>query len=554
MQPSEIIKSLLTERGVAPEDQAAFMKPDFERDQHDGSKMRGMKQAVERLAKAKKERIVIFGDYDADGVPATALLVRCFKQLGFEELVPLIPLRSEGYGLTSQSVERILAEKPTLLVTVDNGTVAKDEVATLAAAGVDVIVIDHHEPQVGHVADAALAIINPKQEQCPYPFKELCGCGLAWKMLWQLALALKVSPDFLKWELDMVALSTIADLVPLVGENRLFATYGLQVLGKTRNLGLQALAGVAGIELASVSAGDVGFKLAPRINAPSRMHRELLPSGEHTALTLFLAATPEQAAPIAQFLNAANVERQALVDSHVAEAHRQAQEQLEAKALVVFHESWSTGVIGLVASKLVEVYKRPAVVLALEGGVVKGSVRSIGNVHAVKLVEAGEAFLERYGGHAKAAGLTFRTGAVAVGAVAGFRELVQLGVADASLEEMAIAGERKAEAVLLLSDVTLELAQTIQTLEPFGIGFPQPVFALKAQVESLRAVGRDGTHLSCFLVDPAQPSVKKKAIGFGMSRGGMTDGQQVEVLAVVTAETWQGVTSPNLQLKKMTTA
>jgi single-stranded-DNA-specific exonuclease len=515
--------------------------------------MRGMQQAIERLLRARKERIVIFGDYDADGVPATALLVRCLRQLGFEELVPLIPLRSEGYGLTSQSVERILSEKPTVLVTVDNGTVAKDEVAALATAGVDVIVIDHHEPQAGHVADAALAIINPKQEQCPYPFKELCGCGLAWKMLWQLAVALKVSPDFLKWELDLVALSTIADLVPLVGENRLFATYGLQVLGKTRNLGLQALAGVSGIELVGVSAGDVGFKLAPRINAPSRMHHELLPSGEHAALTLFLATSTEQAAEIAQFLNAANTDRQALVDSHVAEAHRQAQEQLEAKALVVFHESWSTGVIGLVASKLVEVYKRPAVVLALEGGVVKGSVRSIGNVHAVKLVEAGEAFLERYGGHAKAAGLTFRTGAVAVGAVTGFRELVQLGIADASLEEMAIAGERKAEAVLSLSDVTLELAQTIQTLEPFGIGFPQPVFALKARVESLRAVGREGTHLSCFLVDPVDVKVKKKAIGFGMQKGDLADGQLVEVLAVVTAETWQGVTSPNLQLKKMTT-
>lgn len=553
MKPQDIISSLLRERGISPEHQQAFLHPDFLNDQHDASKMRGMHQAVERLLKAQDERIVIFGDYDADGVPATALLVRCLRTLGYKQLVPIIPLRSEGYGLTSNSVEKILGERPSLVITVDNGTVAREEVETLTRAGVAVIVIDHHEPQAGHVADAALAIINPKQEQCPYPFKELCGCALAWKMLWQLAEALKQSPDFLKWELDLVALSTIADLVPLVGENRLFAKYGLQVMGQTRNVGVQALAQVAGVTLKGVSAGDVGFKLAPRINAPSRMHHELLPSGGHAPLNLFLASSSEEAATIAQFLNTANNDRQALVDAHLVEAHRQATEQLSAKVIVVFHETWSTGVIGLVASKLVETYKRPAVVLALEGGVVKGSVRSIGDVHAVKLVEAGEAFLERYGGHAKAAGLTFRTGAVAVGAVAGFRELVQLGAADASLEELALAGERKPEAVISLADVTVELGTALQELEPFGIGFPQPVFNIPAKVDSMKEVGRDGSHLSCFLVDPEHPEVKKKAIGFGMSKGDVRDGAKVEVLGIVALETWQGVTSPTIQMKKMTT-
>lgn len=548
----ELITNLLLQRGIAREDQAAFLMPDFERDQLDAAKMHGMEQAITRLLRAKQEKIVVFGDYDADGVPATALLTKILRQLGYQNVNPIIPLRAEGYGLTPYAVERILAEHPQVVITVDNGTVAQDEVRTLSEAGIDVIVIDHHEPQVGHIAETALAIINPKQIQCQYPFKELCGCALAWKMLYQLTAALDVHTDFLKWELDIVALSTIADLVPLVGENRLFAVYGLKVLAKTRNVGIQALAEVSGIDLATVNAGDVGFKLAPRINAPSRMHHELLPSGKHAALSLFLAENQAEALEIANFLNTANMERQALVDTHLAEAHRQAQEQLEAKAVVVFHESWSTGVIGLVASKLVEVYKRPAIVLALEGGVIKGSVRSVGDVHAVKLVEAGEAFLERYGGHAKAAGLTFRSGAVAVGAVAGFKELVHIGVADASLEELAEAAEKKAEAVINLEDVTLELAEVVATLEPFGMGFPQPIFSITAKIDAMRQVGREANHLSCFLVDGAQGLIKKKAIAFSAQQGELANGDRVEVLVTIGIDSWQNVTSPSLIIKKIT--
>jgi single-stranded-DNA-specific exonuclease len=497
MSISPIVTSILVGRGIPAEEHEAFLYPQFERDLNDASLMHGMQEAVTRLLQAKDQHIVIFGDYDADGVPATALLMRVLKKLGFTKLTPIIPLRAEGYGLTPVSVETILTHKPEVLITVDNGTVAKAEVASLAAAGVDVIVIDHHEPQAGHIAEAALAIVNPKQLHCKYPFKELCGCGLAWKLLWELSKACGEDPEFLKWELDIVALSTIADLVPLTGENRLIAHFGLKVLAKTRNLGIQALASAAGVDLPTVSAGDVGFKLAPRINAPSRMHHELLPSGEHAALTLFTADSTEQAASIAQFLNTSNAERQQLVENHLAEARRQAAEQLDAKALVVFDESWSSGVIGLVASKLVETYKRPAIVLALEHGVIKGSVRSVGDVHAIRLVEAGEAFLERYGGHAKAAGLTFRTGAVAMGAVGGFKELVHMGVADVSLEELAASMEKTPEASVLLSDVSLELVHELKLLEPFGMGFPEPLFSMQAVVTSLKEVGREGSHLSC---------------------------------------------------------
>src|SRR5690606_10160068 len=229
---------LLEKRGIPAAEQAVFLDPDFDRDRHDGMAMKGMSAALARIKSAisSREKIADFGDYDADGVPATAVMARGFRRIGVE-VVPLIPTRSAGYGLTPAAVEKIVATGATLLITVDNGTVAGEEIASLKKAGIDTIVCDHHEPQEGHVAQDAVAILNPKQSDCAYPFKELCGCGIAWKLLWELYGFLDKDQAQLKWDLDLVAVSTIADMVPLVGENRVLALYGLKVLRKTRNAG-----------------------------------------------------------------------------------------------------------------------------------------------------------------------------------------------------------------------------------------------------------------------------------------------------------------------------
>jgi single-stranded-DNA-specific exonuclease len=338
------IEKLLEKRGIPKYEQDVFRHPDFERDTHSPWLLPGMEKAVSRLldAHTNQEDIIIFGDYDADGVPATALLVRVLKRFGYTSVQGLIPTRTQGYGLTESVVQDIIARKPKIVIAVDNGTVAKQEVATLVAAGISVIIVDHHEPQEEKVAVDALAIINPKMLNSVYPFRELCACALSWKLACALAEKLGEDVAALKWELDLVGLSTIADMVPLVGENRVLAQFGLKVLGKTRNCGLQALKDVAGIT-GELRSGDVGFKLAPRINAPSRLHNETL-DGEHSSLTLLTTNDNQNAQSIAEHLDIQNADRQKLVDVHIAQAEERLGDS-DSLVIVVFHDEWSSGSI-----------------------------------------------------------------------------------------------------------------------------------------------------------------------------------------------------------------
>lgn len=545
MQPSEILTKLLVERGITPEEHSLFIEPDFTVHQHDGAGILGMDVAVQRVqqAIARQEKVMIFGDYDADGVPATALLVRGLQKVGVN-VESRIPLRADGYGLTMEMVMTIVGQKPDLLITVDNGTVAADEIAALKSHDIETIVIDHHEVQEGHLATEALAILNPKQPNCSYPFKELCGCGLAWKFLVELYKALGENPEQLKWQLDLVAVSTIADLVPLVGENRVLTKFGLRVLQKSRNLGLRALAGAAGVPLEAITSGDVAFKIAPRINAPSRMHQEKY-ADVHAALQLLVTENEAEALTLAQYLNEQNGERQALVERHLDEAMAQAQEQSAAHALIVYGESWSTGVIGLVASKLVELYKRPVVALAMEGDSIKGSVRSVGEIHAIDLLNAGEQYLERFGGHAKAAGLTMKKDV----SVEAFRGALQTWTAtQTDLETLALSMVRKHDIELDLEDVTIELATALENLAPYGLGFPTPIFAVRAKISDVRTVGKTGKHLACFL---EFEGVRKKGIAFGQANAVIRPNEVHEVHLQVAAETWNQITSPVCQIVKI---
>lgn len=533
--PAQIIQEVLKGRGIPVAEQERFRSPDFTRDTHSPWLLKGMEEAVTRLSRARHEHIVIFGDYDADGVPGTALLQRALRDLGYERVTGLIPTREQGYGLTPETVAAVLTHRPDLVITVDNGIVSHHEVATLAEAGSDVIIVDHHEPLPGKVARAAVAIINPKQEGCTYPFRELCACTLAWKLAAALAERLGGPLGWLKWELDLVALSTIADMVPLTGENRVLARFGLTVLRKSRNVGLQALAAVAGLRLSECDAGDVGFKLAPRINAPSRMHGELVDNA-HLALTLLTTDDTAQAERLAAEANRHNVARQQLVEKHLEEAERQLAERAHPGVLVVYHDSWSTGVIGLVASRLSEKYGRPAVVLAPEQGVVKGSVRSTGQVHALELLETAAAELERFGGHAKAAGLTVK------GSVAEVQRLLEqyMDSLSGSLTDVLQDNDRPADGKLELGEVTVPLAEALAELEPFGLGFPTPLFTVEGEARTVRAVGAGGAHLSFFLTDGNE---RRKAIAFRYDGPPLQEGVRCRVRCSVQAETWREVTS-----------
>ena len=527
---------LLEQRGI--EDGEGFLHPDFTRDVHSAALLPDALLAAERivLAKEKGERIVVFGDYDADGIPATACMLRVLRHLGFKDVHGVIPKRSDGYGLTEGSVAKILALKPGLVITLDNGTVSPKEVAELNAAGCEVIIIDHHEPDAERVP-AAFALVNPKREGSEYPFKELCAAALTWKVCWLVAEKLGVDTAFLKWELDLVALATIADMVPLVGENRALAHFGMLVMRKSHNRGLQALAQAAGVSLATLSAGQVGFQLGPRINAPSRMHSEEV-NGRNIPLAVLVAEEGDEVLlGWAQYMSQHNQARQSLLDLTVQEALLQVEVgQTERHALVVYAPHWSSGVIGLVASRLLEKYARPVVVLAKEGDEIKGSVRSVDSIHAVSLMASGASYLARYGGHTKAGGLTLSGEA----AVEEFQTTLWEWSAEqgVSLEELQASSRKKADMPLELGEIDLVLAKELELLEPFGIGFPGPVFEVSGMVRKLRTMGATGQHLGGVLEDFSGAS--KKFVAFNTSQPDLEDGDTVKVLAQVSAEVWQG--------------
>lgn len=540
-----LITEILVKRGILQSEQEFFLHPEFSRDTHDPFLMKGMKEAVARIEKAIQggEKIAIFGDYDADGVPATALLVRAFQDLGVEVL-PFIPTRQAGYGLTTVVVEVLKKAKINLLITVDNGTVAKAEIALLAESGIATIVCDHHQPDAEHIAEQALAILNPKQADCPYPFKELCGCAIAWKLAWALYQKMAKNPEPLKWHLDLVALSTVADMVPLVGENRVLTIFGLKVFRKTRNPGLQALAEVAGVSLATISAGMIGFRLAPRINAPSRMHQEMV-EGEHSALRLLITKDVKEAHSLAKLLDDHNNQRQLLLERHLQEAEALVAAKLERRALVIYQEEWSTGVIGLVAGRLMERYRRPVIVLAKEGEEIKGSVRSVDGINAVEWLGSVEEQLVRFGGHSKAAGLTLQGDSVDLLETKLEEWLVQHGH---TLESLQGTARRSPDLSLPLGEVTLELAEDLESLAPFGIGFPEPLFTTECLIKNTRKVGKEGQHLAAWL---EQTGAQKKAIAFNQGGQEIEEGKKYQVNFAVDVEEWNHQRSPVCSIKQI---
>lgn len=546
MSAEQVIEQILRQRGIGAGDREQFLGPDFEHDTHAPELMLGMGVAVDRLvtAVAESEQVVVFGDYDADGVPATALLTRGLRALGLT-VTSIIPTRSSGYGLSAAVVEQITATGTRLLITVDNGTVAKEEIAALNEAGVAVIVCDHHQPLEGQLAPA-LAILNPKQPDCPYPFKELCGCAIAWKLLWSLYATVGRDPASLKWELDLVALSTVADMVPLVGENRVLVQFGLKVMRKSRNQGLQALVAAAGLQLAAVGPGDIGFRLGPRINAPSRMHQDTV-AGQNPSLALLLSEQPAEAESWAEHLSTCNTARQDLLERQVREAVEEAEHYLPDMCLVLYRPDWSSGVIGLLAGRLLERYRRPVVVLAPEEGEVKGSVRSVEGVGVVELLDSACELFSRFGGHAKAGGLTL-AGGESVVPVLRARLNHHLREQGVTLEQLALAMKRTPDLELSLSEADLPLAEALQQLEPFGIGFPEPIFRTTATLIAPRGVGREGKHLSCFL---DQAGVRRKAIGFGLAAESFQSGDQVQVDFTLQAEEYRGVRSASCCIQSM---
>ncbi len=466
-----VIARLLVQRGLADPDAASrFLRPSLEH-LHDPSLLAGLDAAVTRLERAfaTGERIVVHGDYDVDGISSTVILRRAMEMLG-GNVGHFIPDRlKDGYGLQPSTIDRLHAEGASVVVSVDCGIRGHDAALRARELGLDLIITDHHEP--GADLPVAVAVINPKRHDCAYPDKHLAGVGVALKLVQALIARAGKSawlPSFVK----IAALGTLADVVPLVGENRVIAKVGLDLLSKGPNkVGLRALLAVSGLTGKRISGYDVGFVLAPRINAAGRM------ANPDIATRLLLAsddALADQARELAEQLNAENLRRQQEEAAIVALARKIVDSDPEVGArtvLVVAGEGWHRGVIGIVASKLVDAYHRPAVVLSLEGGVAQGSCRSIPSFDMLAALESCAPMLDRFGGHRVAAGLTLPASRVRE-----FRLAVN-DFADARLGPDDLRPRQRIDDVLGFRELTGAVAAQIIALAPFGAGNPKPVFA-----------------------------------------------------------------------------
>ena len=396
-----LFEQIIAARGITPDQRALFLSPDYSV-RHDPFLLPDMEAAVARLVKAREnqDRITIYGDYDIDGLTATTVLLDAFTSFGFEHLETFIPNRFvEGYGLTLDAVEKIAATGAQLIVTVDCGSLSHKEIERANELGIDVIVTDHHN--VAETPPPAIATINPKRKDHAYPFIDLAGVGVAFKLVQALQTRLDGLPlGHEKWLLDLVALGTVCDVVTLVDENRTNVYWGLKVLAKTRREGLKALMAVAGVRPEVVNARSLGFGLGPRMNAAGRLETAKY------AQDMLLETDPMEALRFANQLDELNKKRRGDQDIIFKEAQLQAEELIDDSVLVVSSKGWNHGIVGIVAAKLLEKYKKPAYVLEEMEHEAKGSARSYGDFSAADAIRAADDLIIKGGGHKLAAGVT----------------------------------------------------------------------------------------------------------------------------------------------------
>ena len=496
-----LFEQILATRGL---DDAAkrerFLQPDYNA-KHDPFLLPDMQKAVNRLKRARKnqEKIVIYGDYDIDGLSATALLLDAFESFGFSQVDAFIPNRfTEGYGMTMGAVDKVKKMGAELIVTVDCGSLCHEEIAYASTLGIDTVVTDHHN--VARTRPPATATVNPKYEGHDYPFRDLAGVGVAFKLVQAMQQQMEGLPEgFEKWLLDLVSLGTVCDVVTLADENRANVFWGLKVLEKQRRPGLQALLAVAGAEPNKITARTLGFGLGPRMNAAGR-----LDSAVHS-LKMLRAKDKATALEAAQRLDEFNTERKSIQQTIYDEACQQADKMTKDDVLVVSAPEWNHGVIGIVASKLVEKYHKPVFVIAERGDEATGSARSFGEFSAADAVRASDDIILRGGGHAAAAGVTLDTAAIPA-----FRKRINEFYRSLKLKNQEkFLLPRTDAAVVDFSDLTEELVSQIATLEPFGNGNPEPVLRIdNALVIAVRQMGADGQHIKITLEDEKQNAIQ----------------------------------------------
>ena len=558
-----LLRKLLENRGIKTMEEAeVFLNPDYERDVHDPFLLPDMKEAVERILKAieKKQKIVIYSDYDADGIPGGVVLHDLFQKIGHENYVNYIPHRHlEGFGLNEEAIEKFKEDKVDLIITVDCGIADVEEVKQAKKFGIDVIITDHHEP--GKKLPDCAAVVDAKREDSKYPFKELCGAGVAYK----LTQAILKKKDFglnegsEKWFLDMIGIATLSDMVPLVGENRALAFYGLKVLRKSPRVGLVKLLRLLKIEQKNLTEDDVGFSISPRINAASRM------GNPEDAFKLFVAKTDEEADICARHLDHINNERKGTVAGIVKEVRKIMKERYlpesasetgavkNKKVIVIGNPEWKPSLLGLVANSLVDDHSCPVFLWGRDGSnILKGSCRGDGQVGILDLMNEVETgiFIE-YGGHNMSGGFSVLQERVYL-----LEEKLQLAYEKVILKGVIIKEEVVADAKISLDEVTSENYKLIEKLAPYGTGNPKPLFLFEnIEIQNVKMFGKETNHLELSFSNSRGKTIK--VIGFFMKATDwgweLKSGNKINLLANFEKSTFRGFAELRLRIVNLET-
>ena len=533
---SKLVASIIASKGMKNQDEIEVFLHPRRNDFHDPFLLPDMGKAVDRIVKAinNNEKVAIYGDYDVDGITSSTVLHRFLKDRGLDTDIYIPNRLSEGYGLNSNEINKIAETGHTLIITVDCGITGKEEVALAKTLGIDTIVTDHHEPpQEGGLPDA-VAVVDAKRKDNKYPFNGLAGVGVAFKLTQALTQRLNIREEENLKYLDIVCVGTISDIVPLVDENRTISQLGLRLVKQTRNVGLRVL--LESIGYKKIDSNTVSFGVAPRINACGRMGHE------REALQLFLTDNIEEAKEITQKLNNYNLERQDIEKKIFDEAQEMLKiEENKLPCIVLAKENWHHGVIGIVSSKMTEMYGKPSILLSIEENLEKGSGRSVPGFDLHEALENCKENIKQFGGHSMAVGITLEKEKFEA-----FKEAFEKYAENMNVSE--IVPVINVDEKLSLDDISIQNIKELEILEPFGEANKMPIFQISnLKIDSIRAIS-EGKHLKMTLKDEKRVI---DVIGFNM--GNLAEeypiGTKVDIVGNLEINNYRGIENIQINLK-----
>ncbi len=553
---SPVLANLLVQRGIDTLEKAKkFFNPQLS-DLHDPFLMKDMDKAVERVERAvrNREKIMVYGDYDVDGTTAVALVYKFLRQIGHKDLLFYIPDRyTEGYGISTKGIDHAARKGATLIIALDCGIKAIEKVDYAKRKGVDFIICDHHLP--AEEIPRAVAVLDPKRADCSYPFDELSGCGVGFKLV--QAYCQKNGIPFQQIEplLDLLAVSIASDIVPLVDENRILAHYGLLRLNASPSKGLLSIIKICGLDRHNITIDDIVFKIGPRINAAGRMRMDendenAAPSGGYAAVNLLIEGNESLAEEFGSVIDGFNQDRKCIDRSVTQEAHDfiEAHAELKAaKSTVIYNPRWMKGIVGIVASRLIETYSRPTVVLTMSNGFVTGSARSVPGFDLYQAIESCSDLLENFGGHMYAAGLTMRPERVEE-----FTRRFNAYVEE-NIDPITLQPQVEIDSELFFSNITPAFRRDLNRFQPFGPGNPAPVFVTRGVVShgETKLVGADCEHLRMDLMQRQKPNTTIQTIAFQQPTHyeWIRAGHPIDVCYQIVENHYRGSVSVQLRIK-----